>query len=76
MKSQDLSRRDFVKTTGAAGAGLVIAFNIPWFQGCAGPPPIPVEGGMQPNSYIRIDPEGAWQLKLARELCFKGLLKK
>ncbi len=58
MKAKDLSRRDFVKTTGAAGAGLVIGFNIPWLQGCAGPPPVPVEGGMQPNAWIRIDPAG------------------
>ncbi|MFH1765943.1 MAG: xanthine dehydrogenase family protein molybdopterin-binding subunit [Gemmatimonadota bacterium] len=58
MKAKDLSRRDFVKTTGAAGAGLVIGFNIPWLQGCAGPPPVPLEGGMQPNAWIRIDPAG------------------
>jgi isoquinoline 1-oxidoreductase beta subunit len=58
MSTKDLSRRDFVKTTGAAGAGLVIGFHIPWIQGCAGPPPVPVEGGAQPNAWIRIDPEG------------------
>jgi len=58
MKTKDLSRRNFVKTTGAAGAGLVIGFHIPWLQGCAGPPPVPVEGGMQPNAWIRIDPAG------------------
>ncbi len=58
MSTRDLSRRDFVRTTGAAGAGLVIGFHIPWLQGCAGPPPVPVEGGMQPNAWIRIDPAG------------------
>jgi len=58
MTAKDLSRRDFMKTTGAAGAGLVIGFHIPLFQGCAGPPPVPVEGGMQPNAWIRIDPAG------------------
>jgi len=58
METKDLSRRDFVKTTGTLGAGLVIGFNIPWLQGCAGPPPVPVEGGMQPNAWIRIDPAG------------------
>ena len=58
MKAKDLSRRDFVKTTGAVGTGLVIGFNIPWLQGCAGPTPVPLEGGAQPNAYIRIDPAG------------------
>jgi isoquinoline 1-oxidoreductase beta subunit len=58
MSANDLSRRDFVKTTGTVGAGLVIGFQIPWLQGCAGPPPLPVEGGMQPNAWIRIDPAG------------------
>ena len=58
MKANELSRRDFVKTSGAVGAGLVIGFHIPWLQGCSGPPPVPVEGGMQPNAWIRIDPAG------------------
>ena len=58
MNTKDLSRRNFVKTTGAVGAGLVIGFNIPWLQGCDGPPAMPVEGGMQPNAWIRIDPAG------------------
>jgi isoquinoline 1-oxidoreductase beta subunit len=58
MKTNELSRRDFVKTSGAVGAGLVIGFHIPWLQGCSGPPPVPVEGGMQPNAWIRIDPAG------------------
>jgi len=44
MNIKHPSRRDFVKTTGAAGAGLIIGFNIPWLQGCAGPPPVPVGG--------------------------------
>ena len=59
MSAREVSRRDFMKTTGAAGAGLVIGFHVPWLQGCDSvPPPIPVEGGMQPNAWIRIDPAG------------------
>ncbi len=58
MSTKDLSRRDFMKTTGVAGAGLVVGFHIPWIQGCGGPPPVPMEGGAQPNAYIRIDPAG------------------
>ncbi len=58
MKAKDLSRRGFVKTTGAVGAGLVIGFNIPWLQGCTGATALPVEGGVQTNAWIRIDPAG------------------
>ena len=59
MRTKDFSRRDFMKTSGAAGAGLVIGFHIPWLQGCSSaPPPVPEEGGAQPNAWIRIDPAG------------------
>jgi len=58
MQTREVSRRDFVKTTGAAGAGLVIAFHVPWLQGCENAPSLPVEGGMQPNAWIRVDPAG------------------
>ena len=58
MSTGDLSRRDFVKTTGAVGAGLVIGFHIPWLQGCATEAQVPLEGGVQPNAWLRIDPAG------------------
>ena len=58
MTAKDLSRRDFVKTTGAAGAGLVIGFHIPILQGCEGPQAVSGEGGVQPNGWIRVDPAG------------------
>ena len=62
MSARDLSRRDFVKTTGAAGAGLVIGFHVPVFQGCAGPQAVPVEGGAEPNGWIRVDPDDTLSL--------------
>jgi len=58
MKARELSRRDFVKTTGAAGAGLVIGFHVPWLGGCESPQMVPAGGGMAPNAWIRVDPAG------------------
>jgi len=58
MSTSKFTRRNFLKTSGAAGAGLVIGFHIPWVSGCAGPPLVPLEGGAEPNAWIRIDPAG------------------
>lgn len=58
MTSRDLSRRDFIRTSSAAGAGLVIGFHIPLVQGCSDVAPVPLEGGVQPNGWIRVDPAG------------------
>jgi isoquinoline 1-oxidoreductase beta subunit len=59
-----LSRRDFVKVTGVAGAGLVLAVSVP---GC-GPAERGEDGAMAdgadvepifaPNAWIRVDAEG------------------
>ena len=58
MSTSKFTRRNFLKTSGAAGAGLVIGFHIPWVSGCEGPPLVPLEGGAEPNAWIRIDPAG------------------
>ena len=59
MNRNDLSRRTFIKTTGAAGTGLIIGFHIPWLEGCeSAPPPPPMEGGFEPNEWIRVAPDG------------------
>ena len=41
MSDKNLNRRDFVKTTGGVGAGLVVGFQLLSIEGCGGPPPIP-----------------------------------
>lgn len=56
--AHDLNRRTFLKTTGAAGAGLVIGFYLPWMEGCSNVAPPPLEGGFEPNAWIRVAPDG------------------
>ena len=58
MNTRDVTRRDFIRTTSAAGAGLVIGFQIPVLQGCAQAVQTPLEGGVQANGWIRVDPAG------------------
>ncbi|MFC1660311.1 molybdopterin cofactor-binding domain-containing protein [Gemmatimonadota bacterium] len=58
MNTRDVSRRDFIRTTSAAGAGLVIGFHIPALQGCAQTAQVPLAGGVEPNGWIRVDPAG------------------
>jgi len=56
MSTQDLNRRDFLKTTGAAGAGLVVAFHIPFGQELAAE--ALARRHLEPNAWIRIGPDG------------------
>lgn len=59
MNMNELSRRTFIKVTGSAGTGLVIGFHIPLLEGCAeAPPPPPAPGGLEPNAWIRVGPDG------------------
>lgn len=57
-----VSRREFVKVTGAAGAGLVIAVSIPACGGrdraARGPDGADAEPIFSPNAWIRVDAEG------------------
>ncbi len=59
--SDGLSRRDFVRVAGAAGAGLVLAVSIP---GCSpadrtgGGPGGGAKGAFAPNAWIRIGTDG------------------
>ena len=55
MSAIELSRRGFLRTTGAAGGGLVIGFSL---AGCAGSAsPISGEAGsLVPNAFLEITP--------------------
>jgi isoquinoline 1-oxidoreductase beta subunit len=55
MSTRELTRRDFVKETGTMGAGLVIAFHFP-FSGRFPEGVAPED--LEPNAWIRVDPEG------------------
>ena len=50
-----VSRRDFVKTAAATGAGLTLAV---YFQGCGDGATAP-DGALAPNAYLRLLPDGA-----------------
>ncbi len=56
MSKNDLNRRDFLKTTGAAGAGLVVAFHIPFGQELAAE--ALARRHLEPNAWIRIGTDG------------------
>ncbi|MFL5519436.1 MAG: twin-arginine translocation signal domain-containing protein, partial [Gemmatimonadales bacterium] len=48
----DVSRRDFLRTTAAVGAGLTIAT---WLPGCASEPAAAAAGtGLVPNAFVRV----------------------
>lgn len=65
----ELTRRDFVKVTGAAGAGLVLALSIP---GCGRGR---TTGGdaFAPNAWIRIGPDGGVTLVVDRSEMGQGV---
>ena len=50
------SRRQFLKTSGVVGGGLVVGFSL---SGCsAGPVPVtPLEGAFVPNAFLQITPD-------------------
>jgi isoquinoline 1-oxidoreductase beta subunit len=58
MTIHELTRRDFLKSTGVAGTGLVVAISFPWVGACGQPAVITQEGGFKPNAWIWIDPDG------------------
>ena len=65
-----VTRRDFLKTTSAGGAGLLIAFHLtgalPVYAAAA-------SGNFEPNAYIAISPEGEIRLVVARSEMGQGV---
>lgn len=56
MSTKELNRRDFIRTTGVAGAGLVVAFHIPFGKELSAGEVARKE--LEPNAWIRIAPDG------------------
>lgn len=56
MKTRQFSRREFLLSSGSAGAGLIVAFHIPW-DGAMGVDAPPVTD-LVPNAWIRVAPDG------------------
>jgi isoquinoline 1-oxidoreductase beta subunit len=66
-----ISRRDFLRTSLASGASLVIAFHVPlrsraW--GAEPPKPLP-----SPNAFLRIAPDGSVTIQLAHSEMGQGI---
>ena len=57
-----LDRRDFVKIGAIAGAGLVIGIRLPVANARSRRTAVP----LQPNAYLRVDPDGAVTIWLGR----------
>jgi len=56
MSTRDLNRRDFLRTTGVTGVGLVVGFHIPFAGDLAGEES--AREDLAPNAWIRIGPDG------------------
>jgi len=56
MSTRELNRRDFLKTTGVAGAGLVVAIQFPMGEELAAE--VLARKELEPNAWIRIGSDG------------------
>ncbi|HSN92312.1 MAG TPA: xanthine dehydrogenase family protein molybdopterin-binding subunit [Anaeromyxobacteraceae bacterium] len=66
-----VSRRDFLRTSLASGAGLVIAFHVPLRARAA--PAEPQRPLPAPNAFLRIAPDGAVTILLAHSEMGQGV---
>lgn len=67
-----LSRRDFIKVSGTAGAGLLLAFYLPSKAGIGEPSTEAAE--FAPNAWLRIDKDGSITITVARSEMGQGVL--
>ena len=63
------SRREFLKSSAAGSAGLLLAFYVPAFAAAPSAP----EQGFKPNAYITIDPQGDIRLVVTRSEMGQGV---
>ncbi len=56
MSARNLDRRAFLHTTGAAGAGLVVSFHLPFGDELGALSPTAAD--LAPNAWIRVAPDG------------------
>jgi isoquinoline 1-oxidoreductase beta subunit len=68
--SATLSRRDFLKTGAATGAGLVIAVQL---QGCAKPAPPVSTAAFAPNAWVRVQTDGTVLIEVDRSEMGQGV---
>jgi isoquinoline 1-oxidoreductase beta subunit len=65
-----VSRRDFLKTGAASGAGLVIAVQL---QGCAKPPPPVSTAPFAPSAWVRVQEDGTVLIEVDRSEMGQGV---
>src|SRR2546423_12565123 len=65
----DLSRREFLETTGFVGAGLVIGFRLPAGGRFAAAPAAP----FAPNAWLRISPDNSGLIVVDRSEMGQGV---
>ncbi len=71
-KTHTLRRRDFIKVTASAGAGLVLSFHLPWGEKMAA---LAQERGspFAPNAWLRIDKDGTVTITVAKSEMGQGV---
>ncbi len=67
-----LNRRDFIKVTSVAGAGLVIGFTLPAALKKIGAAAAS-DGRFTPNAWLRIDPDGSVTVTVAKSEMGQGV---
>lgn len=72
MNTVNLSRRQFLKSTGVVGGGLVIGFTL---GGCSQEPPLieTAEGGFVPNAFLQITPDNTIRFYCPRDEMGQGV---
>jgi isoquinoline 1-oxidoreductase beta subunit len=66
-----MDRRSFLKTGGAAAAGLCLPLHL---AGCGGEPPPPSTGAFAPNAWLRVETDGVVTVLVDRSEMGQGVL--
>ena len=72
MNTAKLSRRDFLRSSGVLGSGLLIGFTLP---GCS-PSPLPIDvlaGGFVPNAFLQINADNTFRFYCPRDEMGQGI---
>ena len=73
MRAMNISRRQFLKSTGIVGGGLVIGFSL---SGCSSSvlPIAPLEGGFVPNAFLQLGADNSIRFYCPRDEMGQGVM--